>query len=70
MSTIKYRLKKKYAKRNMLPISIHGIICGPSNCGKINKFAGKSTWHIFREYVRVLEVVIIKIPIFGEFITN
>ena len=38
---------------------------------RVDKFAGKSTWHIFREYVRVLEVVvIIKIPIFGEFITN
>ena len=36
---------------------------------RIDKFAGKSTWHIFRERVRVLEVVATtKISIFGEFI--
>ena len=57
----KVQIEKKVRKHeNMLPISVCGVICGPSNCGKTNaliRFTGKFTWLIFRECISVLEVI-------------
>ena len=40
-------------------VSIRGIICGPSNCGKTNVLISllESPYNMFRERVRILEVV-------------
>jgi len=70
----KVQTEKEIRKHgNMLPISIRGIICGPSNCSKTNVLisAEKSTWHMFRKRVRVrvFEVVTAKIPILGHLLT-
>jgi len=50
----KIQTEKKYA--SMLPISIRGVICGPSNCGKkrVDKFIEKS-WLRERAYSKSLQ---------------
>jgi len=72
----KVQTEKEIRKHgNMLPISVRGIICGPSNCGKTNMLISllESPYGICFEnvYELVLEVVITaKISIFEEFITD
>jgi len=69
----KVQIEKEIHKHgNMLPISIRGIICGPSNCGKINVLISLLEGHMtFRERIRVLEVVATaKIPTLGKFIST
>jgi len=57
----------------MLPISICGIICGPSNCGKTNVLISllKNPHDIHFDIICVLEVVAIaKILKLEEFIST
>ena len=70
----KIQTEKKYA--SMLPISIRGVICGPSNCGKkrLDKFIEKS-WLRERAYskslqqskYRYLEILLASIEEIGYF---
>ena len=56
----KVQTEKEIRKlRNMLPISIRGIICDSSNYGKTNVLINllESPWHMFRERVCVLEII-------------
>jgi len=64
-------IEKKIRKHgNMLPISMRGIICGPSNCGKTNvdKLIGKSTRCTLRERVHIFKIALTtNVSIFEEF---
>ena len=64
--------KKEIRKHgNMLSIFIHHLQSIELRQNKRDKFVGKSTWHTFREHVRVFEIVATaKIPILGKFINR
>ena len=67
--------KEVCTHENMLPISIRGIICGPSNCGKTNVLISllESPHGIRFEnvyvYTKSKVVATAKILILGEFIS-